>query len=174
MQIVLAHYGSVWVRIGARGNYVHTAFARPASRKKVRFAACTKCSTRSTNGFRVSKRRPRSYARQKGFVNVGCIRGGYPWRASRTPDRTDVFLDLRVPPTYAAGDSAPRRESNCISICRRNFPRTVSNSKLTFPFPARKSSENHELVKTIDAAHTQIMGSARRSATQCSGAPTRR
>ena len=27
MQIVLAHYGSVWVRIGVRGNYVHTAFA---------------------------------------------------------------------------------------------------------------------------------------------------
>src|SRR6266849_21648 len=28
MQLVLGHYGSVWVRISARGHYVHTAFTR--------------------------------------------------------------------------------------------------------------------------------------------------
>ena len=31
-----------------------------------------------------------------GVVNVGCIRGGYPWRVSRTPDRTDVFQFMKA------------------------------------------------------------------------------
>ena len=34
-----------------------------------------------------------------GFVNIGCLQAGHPWRASRTPERADLFLDVRVPPT---------------------------------------------------------------------------
>src|SRR5439155_26004850 len=33
-----------------------------------------------------------------GSVNIGGISGGPAWRASRTPERTDLFLDVRVPP----------------------------------------------------------------------------
>jgi len=36
---------------------------------------------------------------KKAIVNLGGIRGGHPWRASRTPEKTDLFLDVRVPPT---------------------------------------------------------------------------
>jgi len=45
-----------------------------------------------------------TYDSQPGVVNVGCVRGGHPWRVSRTPDRTDVFLDVRVPPTMPLKD----------------------------------------------------------------------
>ena len=39
-----------------------------------------------------------SYGDVRGVANVGAIEGGFGWRASRTPHRTDLFLDLRVPP----------------------------------------------------------------------------
>ena len=35
------------------------------------------------------------------IVNVGALQGGFGWRVSRTPHRTDLFLDVRVPPTMA-------------------------------------------------------------------------
>ena len=39
-----------------------------------------------------------SYGDVRGVANVGAIQGGFGWRVSRTPHRTDLFLDLRVPP----------------------------------------------------------------------------
>ena len=40
-----------------------------------------------------------AYRGAKAIVNVGGIEGGFGWRVSRTPHRTDLFLDVRVPPT---------------------------------------------------------------------------
>ncbi len=48
------------------------------------------------------------YGGKKAIVNLGGIRGGHAWRASRTPEKTDLFLDVRVPPTIAMSDA--RRE----------------------------------------------------------------
>ena len=39
-----------------------------------------------------------SYGDVGGVANIGAIQGGFGWRVSRTPHRTDLFLDLRVPP----------------------------------------------------------------------------
>ena len=41
------------------------------------------------------------WAGRPGFVNIGCVQAGHPWRASRTPERADLFLDVRVPPTIS-------------------------------------------------------------------------
>ena len=40
-----------------------------------------------------------AYRGAKAIVNVGAVDGGFGWRVSRTPHRTDLFLDVRVPPT---------------------------------------------------------------------------
>ena len=96
MQIILAHYGSIWVRIGVRGNYVHTAFAVGKQKESSirRMHDVLGSIYEWIPGFEAQT----AYEGKTGIVNVGCVRGGYPWRASRTPDRTDIFLDLRVPP----------------------------------------------------------------------------
>ena len=45
------------------------------------------------------------WAGRPGFVNIGCLQAGHPWRASRTPERADLFLDVRVPPTMSMTDA---------------------------------------------------------------------
>ena len=40
-----------------------------------------------------------AYRGASALVNVGAIAGGFGWRVSRTPHHTDLFLDVRVPPT---------------------------------------------------------------------------
>ena len=49
-----------------------------------------------------------AYRGAKAIVNVGAIEGGFGWRVSRTPHHTDLFLDVRVPPTKPMG--VARRE----------------------------------------------------------------
>ncbi|MGH9803846.1 MAG: M20 family metallopeptidase, partial [Candidatus Acidiferrales bacterium] len=106
MQLVLGHYGSLWARISTRGNYVHTAFAtgRPQENSIRRMHNVV---TALLNWMPTWEEKA-AYGGKKGFVNMGAIRGGHPWRASRTPDRTDLFLDVRVPPTMAMAEA--RRE----------------------------------------------------------------
>src|SRR5712672_2973873 len=99
MRLVLGHYGTVWVRLSTRGHYVHTAFTRGKQEHSSIFRM--KQILDPIYEWISTWERKATYDGQLGVVNVGCIRGGFPWRVSRTPDRTDIFLDVRVPPTMA-------------------------------------------------------------------------
>jgi acetylornithine deacetylase len=157
MQIILAHYGSVWVRIGVRGNYVHTAFAVGKQKESSirRMHDVLGAIYEWIPGFEAQT----AYEGKTGVVNVGCIRGGYPWRASRTPDRTDVFLDLRVPPNMPLA-TARRAAKQLYLDLQKKFPSYGLDFETYISVPGAQIDANHELVKTIDAAHTKIMGSA--------------
>ena len=51
-----------------------------------------------------------SYGDVRGVANVGAIQGGFGWRVSRTPHRTDLFgpVDLRVPPDVEMAEARRR------------------------------------------------------------------
>ncbi len=157
MQIILAHYGSIWVRIGVHGNYVHTAFAVGKQKESSirRMHDVLGAMYEWIPGFEAQA----SYEGKTGIVNVGCVRGGYPWRASRTPDRTDVFLDLRVPPNMPLA-TARRAAKQLYLDLQKKFPSYGLDFETYISVPGAQIDANHELVKTIDAAHTKIMGSA--------------
>jgi acetylornithine deacetylase len=157
MQIILAHYGSVWVRIGVRGNYVHTAFA--VGKQKESSIRRMHEVLGSIYEWIPSFEARATYQGKTGIVNIGCIRGGYPWRASRTPDRTDVFLDLRVPPDMPLA-TARRAAKQLYLDLQKKFPSYGLDFETYISVPGAQIDGNHELVKTIDAAHTKIMGSA--------------
>src|SRR2546430_16693465 len=95
-KLVLAHFGSLWLRLSTHGPFVHTAF-----------------SSGRTDENSIVKMRPvldavlewlprweeeMSYGDVRGVANVGSIVGAFGWATPRTPHRTDVFFDLRVPP----------------------------------------------------------------------------
>jgi acetylornithine deacetylase len=155
MQIVLSHYGSVWARIGTRGSYVHTAFA--AGREKDssirRMHEVLDAIYAWIPGFESQT----TFNGKTGVVNIGCIRGGYPWRASRTPDRTDVFLDLRIPPSMPLAD-ARRSVKTLVLDLQKRFPDYGIDFETFVSVPGAQIAENHELVRTIDAAHARVMG----------------
>lgn len=155
MQIVLSHYGSVWVRIGTRGHYVHSAFA--AGREKQSSIRRMHEVMDAIYAWIPSFEAQTSHEGKKGIVNVGCVRGGYPWRVSRTPERTDVFLDLRVPPTMALAEARRAAKKLYLDLQKR-FPDYGIDFETYVSVPGAQIDGDHELVKTIDAAHTQIMG----------------
>ncbi|HYL45518.1 MAG TPA: M20/M25/M40 family metallo-hydrolase [Candidatus Limnocylindrales bacterium] len=155
MQLVLGHYGSVWVRISTRGHYVHTAFTRGKQQESSVYRM--KEILDPIYAWTAEWEKKASYDGQPGVVNIGCIRGGQPWRASRTPDRTDVFLDVRVPPTMPLKE-ARRSIKQLLLDLKAKHPKYGIESETFVSVPGAEISKDHELVKTIERCHLAVLG----------------
>jgi len=162
MQLVLGHYGTVWVRISTRGHYVHTAFTRGKQGYSSVFRM--KEILDPIYAWIAAWEKKATYDRQPGAVNVGCVRGGYPWRVSRTPDRTDVFLDVRVPPTMPLKDVRTSIKELVLGL-RKKHPDYGVEYETYVSVPGAEISPDHPLVKTIEACHQRVLGTAPKHAT---------
>ena len=110
-KVVLAHFGSLWLRLSTSGPFIHTAFSsgRQDENSIVRMGPVLE----QVLEWLPSWEERMSYGDVRGVANVGGIEGGFGWRASRTPHRTDLFLDLRVPPDVEMADA--KREALAFS-----------------------------------------------------------
>src|SRR6478752_2464454 len=106
MHVVLEHFGSMWVRISCTGIYVHTAFCE--GREEMNSIRRMYELMDTIMKWIANWEKNASHGGKRALVNLGGIRGGHAWRASRTPEKTDLFLDVRVPPTIAMNEA--RRE----------------------------------------------------------------
>src|SRR5437899_4421380 len=96
-KIVLGHYGSIWMRISTSGPFIHTAFS--AGRRDETSIVRMRDVLDAVLEFAPQWEERTAYGGKPGVVNVGAVSGGFAWRVSRTPHRTDLFVDFRVPPT---------------------------------------------------------------------------
>jgi len=151
-KVVLGHFGSLWLRIRVHGGFIHTAFSEGKRgensilRMHDVLAAVQEWIPRweddSSNAYRGAK----------AIVNVGAIEGGFGWRASRTPHHTDLFLDVRVPPTKPMADA--RAE---VLEMVRGLPHDAEG-EIYVTAPGAEIEEGHELVRAVDAAHEHVFG----------------
>jgi acetylornithine deacetylase len=148
-KLVLAHFGSLWLRLSTSGPFIHTAFSE---------------GRRDENA--IVKMRPvldvvldwlprweeeMSYDGVRGVANLGALEGGFGWRVSRTPHRTDLFLDLRVPPDVEMADA--RRKA-------LEFARSIDGveAEVYVTAPGARIDAAHPLVAAIEEAHTEVFG----------------
>ncbi|HEY6388354.1 MAG TPA: M20/M25/M40 family metallo-hydrolase [Candidatus Acidoferrum sp.] len=162
MQLVLGHYGTVWVRISTHGHYVHTAFTRGKQDRSSIFRL--KEILPPIYEWIAAWEKRAAYDGQPGVVNVGCIRGGHPWRVSRTPDRADVFLDVRVPPTMPLKEVRVAIKQLVLDL-RLKHPDYGVEYETFVSVPGAEISKDHPLVKTIEACHKRVLGTAPKHAT---------
>ena len=98
-----------------------------------------------------------AYRGAKAIVNVGAIEGGFGWRVSRTPHHTDLFLDVRVPPTKEMG-VARREVLDWVRSLDQRFPEYGIEGEVYVTAPGAEIEEGHELVAAIDGAHQAVFG----------------
>src|SRR6202165_1541346 len=103
MHVVLEHFGSMWVRISCTGIYVHTAFCE--GREEMNSIRRMHELMETIMQWTASWEKKAAHGGKKAIVNLGGIRGGHPWGARRTPEKTDLFLDVRVPPTISLSEA---------------------------------------------------------------------
>jgi acetylornithine deacetylase len=155
MHVVLEHFGSMWVRISCTGIYVHTAFCegREEMNSIRRMHELMDPIMKWISGWE----KKASYAGKKAIVNLGGIRGGHAWRASRTPEKTDLFLDVRVPPTIAMSEA--RRDIQQVFLdLEKQHPDWGLEFETYVSVPGAQISQDHDMIRAIDASHERIMG----------------
>ena len=156
-KVVLGHFGALWLRIRVQGNFIHTAFSE-GTRDANSILRMHKLMTAVQEWIPTWEDDPaNSYRGAKAIVNVGAIEGGFGWRVSRTPHHTDLFLDVRVPPTKEM--SVARREVlEWVRSLGKRFPDWGIEGEVYVTAPGAEIDEGHELVAAIDAAHEQVFG----------------
>jgi acetylornithine deacetylase/succinyl-diaminopimelate desuccinylase-like protein len=154
-KVVLGHFGSLWARIGVGGDFVHTAFSEGRASSVLRAAElvpeiaawCERWAADEAN----------AWGGVPAIASVGAIRGGFEWRLSRTPQRTSVYLDVRVPPTKPMADA--RRE--VLELARslgEAHPDWDVDAEVYVTAPGASVEESHPLVAAIEGAHEQVFG----------------
>ena len=141
-KVVLAHFGSLWLRLSTTGAFVHTAFAPPAEDNSI-------VKMRPVLDA-VLEWLPRWAEETGGVATIGAIAGGFPWRVSRTPHRTDLFLDLRVPPGLELAEA--RRKA-------LEFARGLGvEAEVFVTAPGAEIDAGHPLVAALEASHEEVFG----------------
>jgi acetylornithine deacetylase/succinyl-diaminopimelate desuccinylase-like protein len=156
-KVVVGHFGSLWLRVSTQGNFVHTAFSEGKRgensilRMREVLAAVLEWipswEDDSTNAYRG----------RKAIVNVGAIQGGFGWRVSRTPHRTDLFLDMRVPPTKPMA-GARAEALGLVRRLRERFADYGIEGEVYVTAPGAEIDEGHPLLAAIEESHEEVFG----------------
>ena len=158
-KVVLGHFGSLWLRISTQGNFVHTAFSE-GLRDRNSILRMREVLDAVLEWIPTWEDDPaNAYRGAKAIVNVGALQGGFGWRVSRTPHRTDLFLDVRVPPTKPM----PLARGEVLQLVRglrERFPDYGIEGEVYVTAPGAEIEESHPLVAAIDEAHAEVFGEA--------------
>jgi acetylornithine deacetylase len=156
-KVVLGHFGTLWLRIRVHGNFIHTAFSE-GKRDQNSILRATRVLEAVQEWIPTWEDDPgNAYRGAKAIVNVGAIEGGFGWRVSRTPHHTDLFLDVRVPPTKAMG-VARREVLDWVRSLAVRFPDYEIEGEVYVTAPGAEIDEGHDLVAAIDDAHESVFG----------------
>ena len=158
-RVVLGHFGSLWLRLSTHGTFVHTAFTE-GRRDLNSILRMREVLDGVLEWIPSWEGDPgNSYRGTRPIVNVSAVQGGFGWRVSRTPHRTDLFLDVRVPPTKEMG-VARREVLEMVRGLAAQFPDYGVEGEVYVTAPGAEIDEAHPLVGAIDAAHASVFGSA--------------
>ena len=154
-KVVLGHFGTLWARISTHGNFVHTAFSegRRGENSILRMREVLDAVLEWVPRWEEEN----AYRGASALVNVGAIEGGFGWRVSRTPHRTDLFLDVRVPPTKPMAE-ARRELGDLVRALRERWPDYGIEWEVYVTAPGAEIAEEHPLIGAVDDAHAEVFG----------------
>ena len=157
-KVVLGHFGSLWLRISTQGDFIHTAFTegRRDRNSILRMREVLGAVLEWIPTWEADE--SNAYRGTKAVVNVSALEGGFGWRVSRTPHRTDLFLDVRVPPTKEMA-TARGQVLDFVRGLQERFPDYGVEGEVYVTAPGAEIAEDHPLIGALDEAHTEVYGS---------------
>jgi acetylornithine deacetylase len=156
-KVVLGHFGSLWLRIGVKGNFIHTAFSEGKRDQNsiLRLREVLDAVLEWIPSWEDDAEN--AYRGAKAIVNIGAVQGGFGWRVSRTPHRTDLFLDVRVPPTKPM-TAARTQVLGMVRDLAARFPDYGIDGEVYVTAPGAEIEESHPLVGAVEDAHAEVFG----------------
>jgi acetylornithine deacetylase len=156
-KVVLGHFGSLWLRISTKGDFIHTAFTvgRRDRNSILRMRDVLDAVLEWIPTWEADE--ANAYRGASAVVNVSAIEGGFGWRVSRTPHRTDLFLDVRVPPTKEMA-TARGEVLDFVRDLQQRFPEHGVEGEVYVTAPGAEIAEDHPLIGALDEAHEEVFG----------------
>ena len=156
-KVVLGHYGSLWLRISTRGNFIHTAFTEGKREQNsiVRMHDVLGAVLEWIPAWEDDP--PTRTAARRAIVNVGAVQA-----ASAGASR-----ERRTAPTSSSTSACRRRRrwrsrgARCCDMVRglqERFPEHEVEGEVYVTAPGAEIEEGHELVAAIDASHEEVFG----------------
>ena len=156
-KVVLGHYGALWVKLSTQGNFIHTAFSE-GKRDQNSILRMRDVMDAVMEWIPTWEDDPENgYRGTKSIVNVGAINGGFGWRVSRTPHQTDLFLDVRVPPTKQMA-IARGQVMDLVRALQKRFPSYGIEGEVYVTAPGADIAEDHPLIAAVDESHAEVFG----------------
>ena len=158
-KVVLGHFGSLWLRISTHGHFIHTAFSegKRGLNSILRMREVLDAVLEWIPSWEEDP--ANAYRGAKAIVNVGGIDGGFGWRVSRTPHRTDLFLDIRVPPTKEMA-VARSEVLELVRSLQQRFPEYGVEGEVYVTAPGAEIEDDHPLVAALDESHEEVFGAS--------------
>jgi acetylornithine deacetylase/succinyl-diaminopimelate desuccinylase-like protein len=157
-KLVLGHFGSLWLRLSTRGDFIHTAFSEGKRDRNsiLRMREVLDAVLEWIPSWEEAEEN--AFRGARAIVNVSAVAGGFGWRVSRTPHRTDLFLDVRVPPTKPM--AVARREVTAfVRVLGERFPDYGIEGQVYVTAPGAEIAEDHPLVAAVEESHAEVFSS---------------
>ncbi len=154
-KIALGHFGTIWARLSTSGPFMHTAFV-PGRLDENSIVRMQDVLT-DVREFVSEWEQKASYHGSPGALNIASVNGGFPWRASRSPFRTDLFIDMRVPPTMELSQAEAEFDDLASRLADR-YPSHGLSSEIYVSVPGSEIDEAHPVIAAIDVGHQAAFG----------------
>ena len=155
LQVVPGHFGALWARITTHGPYMHAGFS--GGKEDQNSIQRMHRIVEKVNQWMEDWKQDKRYGNKQGVINLGGIKGGHAWRASRTPHRTDLYLDIRVPPTVTMSEAKKELKARVLRW-DEEFPDFDLEYETYVSRPGAEIDESHEMIAAIDRNHETVLG----------------
>ncbi len=151
------HMGSIWARVVVAGTTMHTAFL-----DKVRAVHAIEKALKVLEAIQrwiPDYRARHAFMGERPCVNIAAVRGGWPWRAARTPADCRIYLDVRTLHDQTADDV--RRELDAVLAgVRREDPEVQVTLDFYLVNPGTLISMEEPVAQAVARAHEAVVGGA--------------
>lgn len=156
MMLIPRHCGTTWLRITVPGRLIHTAWsdanANAINKARKVLNAIHDWIPDYCQRNRVGDFQPR--------VNVSAIEGGWPWRGARTPDNCRIYMDVRTLPEALPVQAYNEVRELVAELVKANEELAGVKVEVFLSAPGTSIPDDHELMRTIVAAHADQLGEA--------------
>lgn len=155
MKIVPGHCGSTWLKISVPGYLIHTAWSN-LEKNAINHSRHVLDALVEWIPKYVERNADGDF---KPKVNIGAIEGGWPWRAARTPDSCNIYLDIRTMPEVLPIEPYREIRELIASLTKKHPELEGTTVEIYVSQPGTVIPDDHELIQHITAAHTTELGS---------------
>lgn len=154
MMVIPSHCGTTWLKITVPGVLIHTAWSEP-EKNAISNATIVLEALHAWMPEYIARNTIGSFAPK---VNIAAIEGGWPWRGARTPDNCCIYLDVRTAPDALPVDAYREVRQLVRDLAARHPAVAGTTVDVYVSAPGTSIPRDHELIRTIVAAHTQQLG----------------